>query len=53
MSPRAHRGTEAPLGLEPVVWAPVSVNVSEGPLVCLYCTCVCMVCMHAQAHMSM
>lgn len=39
-SPRAHRGTEAPLGLEPMVWVPVSVNVSEGPLVYLYCTCV-------------
>lgn len=43
--PQAYRGTEAPLGLEPMVWAPVSVTVSEGPFVlsvsCARVSCVC------------
>lgn len=35
VEPQAHRGTE--------VWAPVRVNVSEGPFVYVYCTYVCSV----------
>lgn len=39
MHPRAHREVEVPLGLEPVVWVPVSLSISEGPFVYLYCVC--------------
>lgn len=48
--PQTHRDAEAPLGLEPTVWAPVSANVSEGPFVYLYCTCMCTVYAHTGVH---
>ena len=49
MHPRAHRGTEAHLELEPMVWASLSVNVLLRIPLCIcilqcVCMCVCSVC---------